>query len=62
MREEENKNETPACSPGCGCNEKPNKGRGTSFVSGDITNDKLMQAFAKAMNAGGGCCSSKRKK
>jgi len=38
------------------------KGRGTSVVSGDITNDKLMQAFVRAMNAGGGCCSSKRKK
>jgi len=38
------------------------KGRGSSAVSGDITNDKLMQAFVRAMNAGGGCCSSKRKK
>ncbi len=34
------------------------KGRGSSAVSDDITEAKLMQAFVTASSAGGGCCPS----
>jgi hypothetical protein len=34
------------------------KGRGTSVVSGEITETKLVQAFVAASRPGGGCCPS----
>ncbi len=36
------------------------KGKGTSMVDGDITENKLLQAFTASSKSGGGCCPSSK--